>query len=105
MCYAVVSMYICCYYCCRLDYKNFLLSYFASLDAIAASQFTMSVSGKLYRSNNFLILFMYVVIRNVTDDVDIVSCNSNSIIRNVGLSVGVSVCLSTKSCIAMLCCQ
>ena len=48
------------------------------------------VSGKLHTSNNFLILFMYVVIKNVTDDVNVVSCDSNSISCNIGLSVGVS---------------
>ena len=31
----LLLVYICCFYCCSLDYKNILLSYFA-LAAIAA---------------------------------------------------------------------
>ena len=69
----------------------------------------MSVSSKFHTSYNVVIIFMYVVVSNVTDDLDdVFSCDSSSISRNVsllaGLSVGRSVGLSTTSFIAVLCC-
>ena len=64
----LLLVYICCYYYCSLDYKNILLSYFAFLAAVAALQFTVSVSSKLHTIYK-LVMFMSVVINNHLDDV------------------------------------
>ena len=75
-----------------------MLSYFASLDAIAAPEVTVSVSGKLHTSYNVLIMFMYVVIGNVTDNLNVVfSCYRSSVSHNVGLYVCLSVCWSVRN--------
>ena len=66
----LLLVYVCCYYCCSLDYKNILLSYSTFLAAIAALKVTASVSSKLHTNYNVVIMFIYVVIRNVTDDLD-----------------------------------
>ena len=95
-------VYICCYYCCSLYHKNILLSYFAFVAAVAALEFKVSVSSKLLTSNNVVIMFIYVVKSNVTDDLEhVLRCDSRSIICNVSLSLGMSVShsvcrLSTK---------
>ena len=68
----LLLVYICCSYYCRIDHKNIMVSYFASLDAIAAPEVTVSVSGKLHTSYNVLIMFMYVVIGDITDDIKVV---------------------------------
>ena len=55
---------------------------------IAALQVTLSVDKKLYTSYNSVFMVFYVIMFNVTDDLDdIFSCDSSSIGHNVGLSV------------------
>ena len=55
----------------------------------------MSVSSKFHTSYNVVIIFTYVVVSNVTDDLDdVFSCNSSSLSHNVGQSVGLSVNLT-----------
>ena len=54
----LLLVYICCYYYCSLDYKNILLSYFAFLAAVAALQFTVSVSSKLHTIYKLVVMFM-----------------------------------------------
>ena len=49
-----------------------LFSHFAFLAVIAAPQVTMSVLNKLDTSYNVVIWVLYVVIMNVTDDIDVV---------------------------------
>ena len=71
------------------------MSYFAFLAAVAALQFKVSVSSKIHTSYIVVIMFMFVAISNVTDDLDdVFSCNSSSVSGNDCLSVSQSVCLS-----------
>ena len=52
-------VHLCVYYCCILDYKNIMLSYFDFLAVIAALKVTMSVPNKRYTTYIvFIRLFM-----------------------------------------------
>ena len=67
----------------------------------------MSVSSKFHTSYNVVIIFMYVVVSNVTDDLDdVFSCDSSSISRNVSLFGRlVGLCRSVfNNFLAVLCC-
>ena len=68
----LLKVYDCCYYCCSLYYLDILLLYFLFEAAIAAQQVTMTVCNKLFSSFNVVITVLYVVIINVTNDLDAV---------------------------------
>ena len=64
----LMLVHLCCLYFCILDYYNIL--YIAFLAAIATLQVTMSVCNELYSSCNIVVTVLYVVIINVTNDLD-----------------------------------
>ena len=64
----LLIVYLCCLYCCSLD----LLSYFTVLAAKAALEVTISVLNKLDTSYDIVIRVLYVVMINVTNDIDVV---------------------------------
>ena len=68
------------------------MSYCAFSAVVAALQFKVSVSSKFHTRYNVVIMFMHVVISNVTDDLDdVFSCASSAVSYTVGLSVSRSV--------------
>ena len=64
-----------------------MFSYFAFLAVIAAPQVTMSVLNKLDTSYNVVIRVLYVVMIDVTDDLDVVFLREYSTVTIVHTTV------------------
>ena len=92
----LLIVYLSCFYCCSSDYQNILLSYFAfqlrqQLYRSQCQPVGLSVRNEFYGSVMLLLVYdccFCCLVYNIS------ICDSSSLSRNVGLSVGQYICRS-----------